>query len=579
MNRLTIVFYRLGLYNPIVMMEFVAVALVAAAIDALGTARRERVRTAVAGAINAIAQRKQLAVAVAALVPMLIRAALLPVYPAPAPAIHDEFSNILLADTFLQGRLANPPHPFAEHFETFQSLQSPTYSSFRPPGPGLLIAVGKLFGGSDWTGVWLGAGLMCGGICWMLQGWLPPLWALAGALLAGIQIGVLSYWMNSYWGGSLAATGGAIAMGALGRIWRAGPRPQFSFALGVGAALLALVRPFEGALFCAGIGIVLATLARRWTLEKVVGRTLVPLTAVGALLVGWLMVYNTRVTNNPMVFPYQLGVQRNNMAPSFVWDHEDTSKQYSNEHLRRFHVDSEMHLYRGRQKVGRWWLYAMNLAHIWQFFVRPALTVPLLAGLALIWRTRKMVAMALPAAVTIAAMPLANWHNPHYVAAITGIIYGFVAQGLRRMWLYRDKKGQKSQRSYVFAAPLVCVATLVIATALEVRGNRLDHDSQGWAGNAAQWPERQALSRLLLHKPGKHLVFVRYKPEHDFEREWVQNAADIDKSRIVWARELDATRNDGLIRYMRDRQVWRLEADAQVLAVVPYAGFSQATVR
>ncbi len=202
--------------------------------------------------VAAFADKTAYCMLLLAALPIALRLLLLPNHPVPVPEIYDEFSHLLAADTLLHFRLANPAHAFPQFFETFFVLQTPTYSSIYPLGHGLVLAFGRLVSGCPWTGVVLVVGAFCACCYWMLRAWVTPGWALLGGLLAVIEFGPLSAWMNSYWGGALAATAGCLVFGALPRLLR-GARTRDAVLLGIGFGLHLLTRQFESTLLLASI--------------------------------------------------------------------------------------------------------------------------------------------------------------------------------------------------------------------------------------------------------------------------------------------------------------------------------------
>jgi hypothetical protein len=63
---------------------------------------------------------------------------------------------------------------------------------------------------------------------------------------------------------------------------------------------------------------------------------------------------------------------------------------------------------------------------------------------------------------------------------------------------------------------------------------------------------------------------VRYAEGHNPHLEWVWNAADIDRSAVVWAREMGPVQNARLLSYYVGRQVWLFEPDRDPTALTPY---------
>ena len=73
----------------------------------------------------------------------------------------------------------------------------------------------------------------------------------------------------------------------------------------------------------------------------------------------------------------------------------------------------------------------------------------------------------------------------------------------------------------------------------------------------------------LQQLPGKQLVIVHYEPQHIPHSEWVYNRADIDASKIVWARDMGDSQNQELLLYFKDRRAWRIDADDPAAKLEP----------
>ncbi len=508
--------------------------------------------------LTRLALRPRWAIGVAAMAPLAVRALLLPLYPAPEPHHHDEFSFLLAADALLHGRVANPPHPFWVHFESIHILTRPMYVSAFPLAPAIAMAAGKALLGHAWAGVWLSGGLMCGAICWMLQGWLPSRWALLGALLAGLRFAVASYWMNTYWGGFVAAAGGALALGALGRMRRS-PRPVHGVVMGIGFAILANSRPVEGAVFAAAVTAI-------WIAGRPGWRAVLPAVVVLGVTGAGMAYYFARVTGKPWLPPYVYYRETRTIAPHFIWQKlRPQPVEYSNAEMAAFYRQWEIASYLTARQLPAD-LFRKTTAY-WRFYLSPLLTLPLLA-LQGVWRSRGMRPLLLIAAIFPVALIGQVWHNAHYAAPATGLVLLIVMLSLRyvRQWRWR---GRRAGLVLTRALPLACSAMLLI----QIAAGPLPHRTAqvGW-----RWPEREGLDRARILRqlesfPGNHLVMVRYGPTHVPGDEWVYNAAEIDRARVVWARELDPQSNERLIRYFAGRQVWLAEPEPPPARLTRYA--------
>ncbi len=491
--------------------------------------------------------------------PIAMRLLLLPHHPVPAPDVYDEFSHLLVADTLLHGRLANPSHELHQFFETFFVLQTPTYSSIYPLGQGLILALGRVLSGLPWTGVLMMSGVFCAACFWMLRGWVSAGWAFLGGLIAVMEFGPLCQWTNSYWGGSLAASAGCLVFGSLPRLRRSKVLPRDAIALGAGFAIHMLTRQFESVLLLLAI---VVFFPKAWK-QRAAIFALIPVLAGGILI----LLQNRAVTHSWMMLPEQLSQYQYGVPTSL------TFQQNATPHVRLtpqqdldYRAQALTHGSAG-DSLSSFLLRLEYRVRYYRFFFLPPLYLALTGFL--------FCAPSVSGSILIFALGtnLFPYLLEHYLAAVTCLFILVSIVGLQQM--------ERLRICNISVGPEI-VRVILVLCAAEFLGWYTLHlfetpsfypvlRYETWDGINHKNPQRRIeVARQLESIQGRLLVFVRYSAHHIYQNEWVWNGADIDSSRVVFARDLGSSENEKLIRYFPHRKVLLLEPDAYVPQLSDY---------
>lgn len=518
-----------------------------------------------------LARRRRLSVVVVGLSAWVLRLAILPWSAIPKPYIYDDFSYLLAGDTFASGRLTNLTHAMWVHFESFHITQLPSYMSMYFPAQGMFLAAGKVLAGHPWFGVLTSVSLMCAAFCWMLQGWLPPRWALLGGFLAILRIGLFSYWIDQYWGGAVPALGGALILGAVPRI-RRNFRAWDFFWMALGMGILANSRPYEGLLVSipALIAVCYGLWKKRGPSIRVLVWRIAPAIALLTLTFSFIGYYNYRVFGNPFTPSYVVNRAAYAVAPHFLWQHPHPEPIYRHAVIREFYVEAELRWFKDEQTpLGLFQKTVRKLAIAGNFYFG-VLLLPPLVMLPRVLRDRKIRFFLLAGAFFAAGLLVETWLIPHYAAPFAAGIYLILLQCMRHMRAMKPR-GRSAGAVLVHAIPALCIVMVIVRLSAGPLNIELPSALMSTAYGTAPLglPRAQVLADLST-RAGGQLAIVRYSPAHFLFEEWVYNAADIDHSKVVWAREMDRTNNRKLLDYFKDRTAWLIEPDFNPPRTTPY---------
>jgi hypothetical protein len=391
-------------------------------------------------------------------------------------------------------------------------------------------------------------------------------------MLTVVEFGPLNQWMNSYWGGAVPAAAGCLVFGSLPRLRATHGRMIYAILLGIGLALHVLTRQYETIFLAASVVLYFLPELRNRQELRTLARA-APAVALAALAaLGITLVQNRQVTGSWTTLPamlsqYQYGVPASLTFQAHAVPHRTLTPQQE--------LDYTMQRsFRGNtpETIRSYLLRLEYRVRYYRFFFLVPLYLALPAFLANVrhFRFAWVVLSLVIFALGVNFFPAFQFH---YVAAIVCLFVLACVTGLERLSRLTIRGlpvGLNLAQLIVF----VCIAHFLFWYGMHLFDNQpfslalrqyetwnaIDHGDPGG---------RVAVQEQLTRVPGKHLVFVRYWPQHIFQQEWVYNAADIDDARVVWARDLGAAEDEKLRRYYPDRTVWLLEPDARPPKLTP----------
>jgi hypothetical protein len=404
----------------------------------------------------------------------------------------------------------------------------------------------------------------------MLQAWLPPPWSFIGAILLTIRLCTFSYWINSYWGGALAAIGGALVLGSLGHAVK-GPKIEHGCMFGLGLIILANSRPYEGLVFCVPSGITLSSMVSKKKVDRLVClyRILIPVVVSVVVVFAWSAYYNRRTTGDAYLMPHELNQQTYAIARPFVWQTARPKPIYHHKSMQAVYERFSVEFERTRRVRGFLVKTCKKAARFWLFFIGPAFSVPVIvAPFAFKLRGARLLLWSVVAVLLACAAEV--YFLPHYAAPATAALYGVLLTSMRyiQTWRVRDKR---AGLLLVHVTPLICLAMVIVRALGQPLGlpfriewpNTWYYTSPGNNGGAE-------MLNILNNSGNNHLVIVRYRERHTPDDEWVYNEADIDRARVVWARDMGDSKNRELVEYFRDREAWILEPEQTPITLRRY---------
>lgn len=476
------------------------------------------------------------------------------------PVISDELAYQFQSQTFINGRVTNQTPASPEHFESQGLLVEPTFSSKYPPLLAAGMALGEKFFGNEHLLGQLGLALSCCLIFLILIEFFSLPLSFSVSLIATLNSFYIFEFANSYRPASLSLLAACLVYyGCLRslKMAQSGAIPSFrselgyGLIIGLGLGMLALSRPFIGALtFCVSVALYFYSLwirgIRSW---------IIPFLSV-ILLCGSVQLFiNSQVTHNIWKHPHSFVSDKYYMNPGFNFLSKDEPRDYrGNRFLERYYREYEKEIFERQTSFsGYIYEYFVEKIHKYLMFHTTYYLLPFLLigfvflilatikekSLRLLFLSQSIMGYFVASLFVVA-------HLYFYTVTITPIFFLLIAWGVSEVLKFGEDVVGKRAPVRVF----VSIFILFAVTQLNMRGFAFAASRT----TRGVYYKRNFEKALLIAHPNKKLViFSKFDESHSIYDNWIYSDPNLNETQILWVTDLGKERNQKFLGHYPER--------------------------
>lgn len=234
-----------------------------------------------------------------------------------------------------------------------------------------------------------------------------------------------------------------------------------------------------------------------------------------------------------------------------------TTIAYNHEVFRLYYAGIETYqtVHHGDGTVDWGLVLSRRLLVFFLFFGAGLTGIATLVVAPMVWKSPKQRFALLSMVFFFVGFCLQRYHHLHYLAPLLALALYMKVSVIRNVLHLGSRRWP----------PAVAFACALVALEIGYGIVKAGEPYETW------WDtDRDRVARLFNGEPGGDLAIVRYTAGHDPRQEWVYNAADIDASDIVWAREMSPGETCELLDYFSDRKAWLVLPNIRPDRPTPY---------